>query len=75
VSHNHTADDIQVSSAKTIVIRKSERLEPKLAGVVIAFNMDMRRLVAIEAHEEKPVWPRNIADSWHLSHSSTPDTL
>src|SRR4051812_9100708 len=75
VSHNHTANRIQFPSAKTIVIRQSERLKPKLACVVIAFHVDVRGLVAIEAHEEKPVWPRNITDSRHPSCSNTTSHL
>jgi hypothetical protein len=47
----------------------------KLTGIVIAFHMDMRRLVAIEAHEEEPIWTRNIEDSRHPNCSNTTDAL
>ncbi len=38
-----------------MVVRNSKRLEPELAGLVLALHMNVRWLIAVEAREEKPV--------------------
>ena len=56
---------IQLSSAKTMAACQLDRFEPKFAGAVLSLDMHVRRLVAVEAGEEKPIRPGDALDPWH----------
>ena len=64
---NQTADPIQLSRRKTVVFRERNRTKPELTEQPVPLDMDMLRLVAIEAVEEQPVRTRDVPDSWHCS--------
>jgi hypothetical protein len=53
---------------------KLKRFEPELAGLVLAFHMNVWRLAAIEAREEEPIRPRNTSDSRHSKPALPPGT-
>src|SRR6185436_20788718 len=56
---------VQLMGAEAVVARKTKRIEPELAGLVLALHVNVRRLIAIEAREEEPVRARDSLDSWH----------
>ena len=64
---HQTAEHIQFSRRKTFVFRERNRTKPELTEQPVPLDMDMLRLVAIEAVEEQPVRTRDVPDSWHCS--------
>src|SRR5271157_392137 len=67
-------DQVQFPSAEAMAAGKLKRLEPELAGLVLAFHMDVRQLAAVEACEKEPVRPGNTSDSRHLEPALPPGT-
>ena len=47
------------SCAEAVATSQLDRLEPELAGVVLSFDVHVRRLIAVEAGEEDPIRPRD----------------
>jgi len=71
---DEAANQVQLSGAEAMVAGKLKRLEPELAGLVLPFHMNVRRLVAVEAREEEPIRPRNTSDSRHSKPALPPGT-
>jgi hypothetical protein len=45
---------------------QAKRLKPEFARVVLALNVNVRRLIAIETRKEESIRPWNSLDSGHL---------
>jgi hypothetical protein len=41
--------------AKTTAILKSNRIKPEFGGILVAFNVDMRRFITVPRIEEKSI--------------------
>ena len=54
---DEAANQAQLSGAETVVAGKLQRFEPELAGIVLPFHMNVRRLAAVEARQEEPYGP------------------
>jgi len=65
MSVDEPADGIQLPSAEAVVASQLDRFEPELAGAVLSLDVHVRRLVAVEAGEEKPIRPGDALDPWH----------
>jgi len=70
VSRNQPPDDVQLPRTKAMIVGKLYRLQPKLTVSSLAPYMNVDPFIAIEAVEEKPVWPRDVRDSGHSPTSS-----
>jgi hypothetical protein len=64
---DEAANRAQFPGAEAMAAGKLKRLEPELAGLVLPFHMNVRRLAAVEAGEEEPIRPGNTSDSRHLA--------
>jgi hypothetical protein len=71
---DETANQVQLSGTKAMAAAKLKWFEPKLAGLVLPFHMNVRRLAAVEAGEEEPIRPRNTSDSRHSKTALPPET-
>jgi len=70
VSRNQPPDDVQLPRIKAMIVGKLYGFQPKFAVSSLAPYMNVDRFIAIEAVEEKPVWPRDVRDSGHSPTSS-----
>jgi hypothetical protein len=71
---DEAANQVQLSGAEAVAAGKLKRFEPKLAGLVLPFHMNVRRLAAVEAREEEPIRPGNTSDSRHSKPALPPGT-
>ena len=62
---NDSPNHIQLVGAETVITGQAERVEPELAGLVLAFHMKVRWLVAVKTGEKGPIRPGNTLDSRH----------
>jgi hypothetical protein len=62
---DNTLNHIQLMSVEAVTARKPERFEPKLARLALTLDVDVRRLIAIEAREEEPIRSWDSPDPWH----------
>jgi hypothetical protein len=65
MSLNHGTDQIQFASVETAVARKLDGFKPELTGHSLAANMNVLRLVAIEAVEVEAMRARNAVNCGH----------
>jgi hypothetical protein len=66
------SDPIEFVPTKPPVILKGKRLKPELAGLPIAFDMDMLWFIAVKTIEEEAIRPGNVLDRWQ---SEQPDLV
>jgi hypothetical protein len=71
---DEAANQAQLSGAEAMAAGKFKRFEPELAGLVLPFHMNVRRLAAVEAREEEPIRSRNTSDSRHSKPALPPAT-
>jgi len=71
---DEAANQAQLSGAEAMAAGKLKWFEPELAGLVLPFHMNVRRLGAVEAREEEPIRPRNTSDSRHSKPALPPGT-
>ena len=65
VIHNNPSNDVKLSGREAAVGTQSDGFEPEFACHSFSADMDMLRLIAIEAVEEYPIWPGNILNPRH----------
>src|SRR5260370_625238 len=65
VDPDERRNEVQLTGAEAMTAGKPKRFEPKLAGLVLPFHMNVRWLAAVEAREEDSIRPTNTADSRH----------
>jgi hypothetical protein len=53
--------------AEAMASGELNRLEPELTCVVLAFNVNVRRFIAIETREKEPVWTGDAFDTRHTA--------
>src|SRR3954468_4160377 len=58
VFFDQSLDPHDLTTAEALTVLESNRLQPELCDLVLAFHMDVRRLVPISCIEEKPVRSR-----------------
>lgn len=58
-------DHTQLLSPETVIPGQTQRFQSEFARPVLAFHVNVRRFVAVEAREEQPIWSRNTLDTWH----------
>lgn len=71
MSVNDRTDLIQLASAEPVIVRKVFGFEPELAGHSFTANMDVWRLIAIEAVEVKAVRTGNALNGGHAVDGAT----
>ena len=71
---DEAANRAQFPGAEAMAAGKLKRFEPELAGLVLPFHMNVRRLAAVEAREEEPIRSRNTSDSRHSKPALPPAT-
>jgi hypothetical protein len=59
VVDNQLANAIQLFGGVSIIIRQRDGFEPELARIAIPTDMDMPRLITVEAVKEKTIRSRN----------------
>jgi hypothetical protein len=62
---NQSSDSVQIPRREPTTAGELHRLKPEFAGCVVPFDVDVWRLVAVEAEEEEPVRTREVLDSRH----------
>ena len=62
---DHPANSRQLLSAEALATSQLHRFEPELAGAALSLDVNVHRLITVEAGEEDPVWPRDARDSRH----------
>lgn len=62
---NETANHGKLVRAEAVIPGQCERLKPELACLALVLNVNVRRLIAIEAGKKQPIWPRDVLDSRH----------
>ena len=65
MSVDETANHVELVRTEAVIPGERERLKPELARLVLAFDVNVRGFVAVEAGEEEPVWPQDVLDSRH----------
>src|SRR5436309_12587171 len=65
VGRNDPANRAQLPCAETMGTGQSDWLKPELARPILALDVHVRRLIAVEAREEEPIRPGNPLDSRH----------
>ena len=65
MTRDQPPNDVQLPRSKTMILGKLNGLQPKFTVSSLAPYMDMDRLIAIEAVEEKPEWSGDVLDSGH----------
>ena len=59
------ADSIQLLSAKPIVRRQHDRIEPELTRLSLPLGVNMPRFLAVEAVEEESIRADDPLNCWH----------
>src|SRR6266704_4070050 len=58
-------DAPKLCASKPCIALQAERIKPELSKLVVAFNMDMGRFIAIPCIKEEAIWTDSQC-SWHL---------
>jgi len=53
---NQLLYSLDLSSTKAAAVLQSYWIEPRFGSISVAFNMDVRRLIAIPGVKEKSIW-------------------
>ena len=69
---DNTSDPRELLWGEPAVSGEGDRIEPELAGGPLVLNMDVDRLVAIEAVEEEPEGSGNTLDCGHMARLARP---
>ncbi len=62
---NDPANQVQLSRPEPVVTGKVEGFKPEFAGHVLPLDVNVRRLIAVEACEEESIATADTADLWH----------
>jgi hypothetical protein len=62
---NDGTDQIQLSSAETLILGELNGLKPELARLALSADMNVRRFIAIDAVEIEEVRARDAMNSGH----------
>jgi hypothetical protein len=69
MGQDDSSNHIQLTRAEPVAMGKAERFEPELARLVLALDVDVRGLIAVEAGEEEAIRPSDPFDPRHSQSS------